>query len=401
MADFQQHPRLATLHGLGAPDRPRLESELVQFAATRPLALVLPLLPAELGEPALAAMLEDLAGAAYLGEIVFSLGRAGKKELTALKALTASLPQETLVINSESRRVKPLLSELAGRGWPAGQEGKGRAVWLALAVLAARGRTRVVALHDGDVADYDRLLLGRLVHPVLNPATGFVLAKGYYARYTHQLHGRLTRLLLWPALAALEDLLGPLPALAQLAAFRYPLAGECAWDLAALGEMRLRPGWGLELGLLAEARRLAGPGRLCQVDLADRHEHKHQELIPGELNKGLGRMALEVARTLLAELATEGAVFTPGSLLTLTSLYLRHARGLLPVYAAESALAGLLYPRPDEEATVETFARALARAGQLLMENHAAEETLPSPARLLAGETGRRLLEAVEADNLS
>lgn len=41
----------------------------------------------------------------------------------------------------------------------------------------------------------------------------------------------MTRLFVAPLLLALERALGPLPLLAFLRAFRYPLAGEVAMDL--------------------------------------------------------------------------------------------------------------------------------------------------------------------------
>ena len=48
MADFHQDGLISTLHRLGRPDVPRLERELRAAHRTRPIALVLPCLHAEL-----------------------------------------------------------------------------------------------------------------------------------------------------------------------------------------------------------------------------------------------------------------------------------------------------------------------------------------------------------------
>jgi glucosyl-3-phosphoglycerate synthase len=36
--------------------------------------------------------------------------------------------------------------------------------------------------------------------------------------------------------------------------------------------------WGLEVGALAEVYRNYSPRRICQVDIAETYEHKHQSL---------------------------------------------------------------------------------------------------------------------------
>jgi len=92
----------------------------------------------------------------------------------------------------------------------------------------------VIALHDCDIVNYSRDMLARLCYPVVHPDIGFEFSKGYYARLSHQMHGRVTRLLMTPVIRALQSIVGHLPFLMYLDSFRYPLAGEFAMqaDLA-------------------------------------------------------------------------------------------------------------------------------------------------------------------------
>jgi|Deesub1362A_J573_1020465.scaffolds.fasta_scaffold02126_3 glucosyl-3-phosphoglycerate synthase len=400
MSDFQQDGVLTTFHRLGVPDRPRLEQELVRLAQRRPLALVLPLWAGDMETPAFTRLVEELAAVPYLQEVVVSLGGGGRKERTRLHQLLQPLPQNVLVLHAESRPLKRLLAELKEAGLETGREGKGRAVWLAVGLVLARGRSRVIALHDCDIAGYDRLLLARLVWPVMNPSLGLRMAKGYYARIRHQMYGRLTRLMVFPLLAALEDMFGAAPFLRWLRAFRYPLAGEMALEAELAGAMYLPADWGLEVTALAEAWRLAGPRAVCQVEVAESYDHKHQELAPQDPTRGLHRMAIEVAAALVESLAAEGLALSAGVRDSLPAAYLRRARDMLEIYAAEAGLNGLAYDRRAEAQAVEVFARALVQALQ-----HQDQEPLPRP-RLAPWpqvwdalpEFPERLQEAAEAE---
>jgi glucosyl-3-phosphoglycerate synthase len=56
-------------------------------------------------------------------------------------------------------------------------------------------------VHDCDIVTYDRELLARLCYPVAHPSLGFDFCKGYYARVTDQLNGRVMRLLVTPLIS--------------------------------------------------------------------------------------------------------------------------------------------------------------------------------------------------------
>ena len=130
--------------------------------------------------------------------------------------------------------------------------GKGFACWIAYGLVLAEARCNVLAVHDCDITTYDRELLARLCYPVVHPSLGFEFAKGYYARVTDRMNGRVTRLFMTPLLRSLQVVVGRHPLLVYLDSFRYALAGEFAMkaDLARVN--RIPSDWGLEVGMLAE-----------------------------------------------------------------------------------------------------------------------------------------------------
>ena len=60
--------------------------------------------------------------------------------------------------------------------------------------------------------------------------------------------------------------------------FKYPLAGEFSFRRNVLPELRISSDWGIEVGILSEMQRSFSPQNICQVDLADTYDHKHQVL---------------------------------------------------------------------------------------------------------------------------
>jgi glucosyl-3-phosphoglycerate synthase len=61
-----------------------------------------------------------------------------------------------------------------------------------------------------------------------------------------------------------------------MGSFRYPLAGEFSFRRDVLNDIRIPSDWGLEIGVLSEMHRNYASNRLCQVDIADNYDHKHQ-----------------------------------------------------------------------------------------------------------------------------
>ncbi|MEE8218946.1 MAG: glycosyl transferase, partial [Vicinamibacteria bacterium] len=74
---------------------------------------------------------------------------------------------------------------------------------------------------------------------------------------------------------------------------------------------------------LFEALRHRAPGRLCQVEIAERYDHKHQDLSAQDPTQGLNRMARDVIKHLLRTLAAAGVNLSPGLLMSLLAAYQR------------------------------------------------------------------------------
>lgn len=401
MSDFHQTGLITTLHRLGAPNLELLEKELEETLLLRPIALVLPSLYSELEGEAMPRIVQELAQVRYLREIIISLGRAGKEEFERAKEFFAILPQRPRLVWNDGPRVQALYQLLQEHGISAGPDGKGRSAWMAFGYVLARGQSDVIALHDCDIVTYNRELLARLCYPVANPKLAFEFCKGYYSRVTDRLHGRATRLLVTPLIRALQRMIGYQTFLVYLDSFRYPLAGEFAMiaDLARVN--RIPWDWGLEVGVLAEVYRNCAIGRVCQVDLLDIYEHKHQVLSSDDPTKGLMRMAVDITKSLLRTLAEEGVPISDGLLKTLPVAYLRSARDMMSRYQNDAYINSLHFDQHEEGMAVEAFAQAIRLASEEFLVDPLNVPLIPNWNRVLSAipDFFVRLREAVDLDN--
>ena len=369
MSDFHQYGSIATLHRLRPVDARILEQQLYDEKANRPIALVLPCLISELERPALAEIVQVLKDAEYISRVVISLGRATRSQYLYACEFFRALKMPTTILWIESPKVQALMQELEANGLHIGNNGKGRASWLAFGYVLALQSFEVIALHDCDILTYDRDLLVRLCYPVANPALGYEFAKGYYSRVSDRLNGRVTRLFFTPLLRSIARVTGPQPLLTFLDSFRYPLAGEFAMatDLARVN--RIPGDWGLEVGVLSEVYRNLAERRVCQVDISDRYDHKHQVLDPHDANAGLFKMAVDIAKNLFRNLAVEGVVLSTSQLHTLTITYVRAAEEAIARYHGDAAINHLPFDRHEESRAVDAFSRALGVAGDQFLED--------------------------------
>jgi glucosyl-3-phosphoglycerate synthase len=129
-------------------------------------------------------------------------------------------------------------------------------------------------------------------------------------------------------------------------------------DLARVN--RIPGDWGLEVGVLGEIYRNCAIKRVCQAELCDNYEHKHQPLSPGDPSKGLMKMAVDITKTLFRTLSAEGVVFTPGVFNTLQSTYIRTAEDTITRYNADALIDGLYFDRHEEEVAVDLYRIPLA-----------------------------------------
>ena len=386
MSDFHQTGLITTLHRLGASGLARMEAELKHFARERPMALVLPCLHTEIQGPALRGILEVLRAAPYLQRIVVSVsGTREAHEFQEVRKFFASIP-EVICVWGSGPTVGELLGRLRESGLDAGPDGKGRAVWVGTGYVLAKGDCDGVAYHDCDVLTYDREFLARLCFPVIHPNLDYDFCKGYYGRATRQLHGRVTRLFVMPLVRSLSSTLGSLPLLEFLSAFRYPLAGEFAMKTALARQIRVPNDWGVEIGTLAEVLRNVSPKRVCQVELCDNYDHRHQELSPDDPSRGLHRMVIDIATSLFHNLASVGVQFDSGFLNTLSVAYLREAQDTVAAYADEALINGLGFDQHDEEVMVETFAQGLRAAGLAFVRDPMRAPLIPNWHRVIAAQ---------------
>ena len=259
----------------------------------------------------------------------------------------------------------------------------------------------MVAVHDCDIVNYSRELLARLCYPVAHPSLGFDFCKGYYARYTTKLNGRVMRLLVTPMLRALRSMLGPQPFLVYMDTYRYPLAGEVSMDVDLVRRVRIPYDWALEIGMLAEVFRNASPRAICQSELCDSYEHKHQDISPRDIQKGLNKMAVDITKSLFRRMAAEGIRVDAGLIDTLLSAYMKQAEDTLRFYAADAIINGLLFPRHEEESAVATFARSIQVAGKAFLDDPLWSPLIPNWNRVQSALPNflEELEEAVKLDN--
>lgn len=369
MSDFFQTGHIATLHRLGKPDLQRLERELADFAAETPIALALPCHVRELGSKALRLILRELKQVRYLKQIIVGIDGANRRNWLKARRLFAQLPQQPTLLWNDGPRMTQLYAKLEAAELPHGPPGKGRNVWIMFGYALASEQARMVAMHDCDITTYSRELLARLCYPVAHPALGFDFCKGYYARTTDRLNGRVMRLLITPLVRALRTILGAHPFLVYLDTFRYPLAGEVSLDIDLVRRLRIPHDWALEIGMLAEVFRNAAPRAICQSELCENYDHKHQELSPRDPDRGLNKMAMDIVKSFFRRMAAEGIKLDAGLFDTLLITYTRQAEDTLRFYAADAAINGLCFPRHEEENAVSTFVRSVRAASKAFLED--------------------------------
>jgi len=402
MADFYQTGLVATFHRLGALNQKRLESDLTEFNKHRPLALVLPTTPKELSSPALRGILAVVKDIPYLNEIVVTLGRTDDPaHFRRIRKLLEPLPQPHKIVWASGPRFLELYKLLEANDLSAGDDGKGRSAWTAYGYILACDESKVIALHDCDIVNYSREMLARLFYPVSSPRIDYAFCKGYYARVTDRMHGRVTRLFVTPLIRSLIKLFGYLPFLVYLDSFRYALAGEFSM-VADLARMNRIPGdWGLEVETLAEVYRNYSLRRICQAEICDTYEHKHQPLSAEDPRTGLMKMAVDIAKSIFRNLAVESIILSESALRTLVVNYQRTAKDAVKRYSDDAAFNGLAFDYHLETIIVEAFTRAVQIAGKETMDDPLYSPLIPSWNRVSSAipDFLDKLRTAVDADN--
>ncbi|TLU67143.1 glycosyl transferase [Thalassotalea litorea] len=402
MGDFYQNGIITTLHNLSRRPVEDMEEELKEFSKVRPMGLVLPSLYSELETKALPNIIEELTKVPYLSQIVIGLDRADEQQYRHALEFFSKLPQPHQVLWNDGPRLKALDKELQALGLAPEQMGKGRNVWYCFGYTLACNQVESIALHDCDILTYDRNLLARLIYPVANPKFNYEFCKGFYSRIANgTLNGRVSRLLVTPLIRALKKLVDDTEYLDYLDSYRYALAGEFSFRIDVLNDLRIPSDWGLEIGVLAEMKRNYATNRLCQVDIADVYDHKHQDLSQHDDCGGLSKMSIDIAKALFRKLAIQGTVFNNGTFRTLKATYYRIALDFIETYRNDAMINGLKLDVHKEEQAVELFAENIIKAGNKFLEDPMETPFIPSWNRVINAvpDIFERLKAAVEADN--
>jgi len=403
MTDFFQNGEIVTFHRLTHRHVRELEAELEVASRRRPISLVLPYIPVELHGAGLPRIVEELREIKYLKNIIVTIGRANADDFKEAKQFFSSLPQKPKLIWCTGPRIEQIYNILSQNGVDVGEDGKGRSAWTAYGYILGREDSHGIALHDCDIASYDRDLLARLCYPVTHPNMGFEFCKGYYSRVTDQMHGRVTRVFVTPLIRSLKAALGSSEFLDYLDSFRYILAGEFSMDTELARRMRIPGDWGIEVGVLAEVHRNCAIRRVCQVDLSDNYEHKHQPLTLQDPNQGLLKMGTDIAKCIFRTMASRGYTLTNEFFISLKSCYLRIAQDFIARYEYDSVLNGLTYDRHREGSEAEAFVRCIESAGAQFLETPMEVPYISNWNRVASAVPNifEMLIKAVEDDNKS
>ena len=383
MSDFSQNGVISTLHDFGTKSTSVIENELLKFSEQRKMELILPCLYSELEGTALPKIVEEISKTKYLDHIIIGLDKANEAQAKKAWKFFKKLKTTFSILWNDGPKLKKLDQELKKNNLAPSELGKGRNVWYCIGMCIARDSARSVALHDCDIKTYDRRMLAKLFYPVVNPLFNFEFCKGYYPRVANdKMNGRVARLLVFPLLTALEKTIGKSEYLDFMKSFKYPLAGEFSFRRNVLPELRISSDWGIEVGILSEMQRSFSPQNICQVDLADTYDHKHQVLSMDDETKGLSRMSIDIIKTFIKKLATQGNTFSREKFRSLKATYYRSALDLIDIYRSDAMMNGLKFDSHTEEQAVELFAMNIMKAGEAFILNPMDTPFIPTWSRV-------------------
>ena len=402
MADFFQNGSIATFQTLIKRPLADIERELKEFGKNNTMVLLLPALYSEFEGPAMPNILEELENINYLYKIVLSLDRANKAQFEQAKKLISRLPGDTTVIWHDGPKMQALYKELKKAGILIDMPGKGRSVWMSLGYILADPEVYAIGLHDCDIINYKREIVAKLFYPIVHPALDFEFSKGYYARVTEKLYGRVTRLFYTPLIRSLKRIVGVNPFLEYLDSFRYALAGEFAFLAILARGIRISPTWGLEVSMLSEVYTKTSVNRVAQVEIIETYEHKHQEIkINNNTESGLLKMGTDIAKTLLRVLSQDGIEMSDAFFRTVLTTYMREAWFAIEKYNGLAMINGLNYDRHAEIEAIDAFVGALKKGINEFKKDPVGIPMLSAWVRINAAlpDFSQRIAKAVGLDN--
>jgi glucosyl-3-phosphoglycerate synthase len=228
--------------------------------------------------------------AATIGRIVRCIGVLRQSGLVdELIVMDSASSDKTAIISAaEGARVVGVGSVCPDLSMPSG---KGAALWKSL--LVADGD--IIVCVDADIDNFDSRFIYGLLGPLLIH-DDILLVKAFYQRplalgsQEYENHGgRVTEILVRPLLSMFYP---------ELAHFFQPLAGEYAFRRAAMEQIPISSGYGVEISMLLEMYARWGTDVFAQVDM-DRRRHRNRPVAE------LGKIAHGVLQALLRRLHDE------------------------------------------------------------------------------------------------
>ena len=126
-----------------------------------------------------------------------------------------------------------------------------------------------------------------------------------------------------------------------------------------------------------------------------RHNRKNDE------KKGLSRMSIDIIKTLIRKLATQGYTFNTETFRSIKATYYRSALDMVDIYKSDAQMNGLSFHYHIEEKAVELFASNIMKAGYIFFENPMDTPFTPTWSRINSAipDFLYRFKEAIERDN--
>jgi len=395
MADFHIN-KVPTFSLLQHENCAAMEEKVLKAVNKIPAGVLIPALYRDLSSDAMRNIIEVLSQTEYISKVYISLDQSDENQYIRAKEIVKPLGSKAMLIWNDNPAVSSLISRIEHQ-LPLGGRGKGRAVWTTLGYIIGKGEVSAIAFHDADIITYDRDFLTRLLFPLMYMRFQFV--KGYYVRYDKKLFGRVTRLFYFPLVRTLKDMFGSTEFLDYMGDFRYPLSGEFATYTSQARMMQFPSDWGIEVGLLGEIYRLVRESRICQIELTSRYDHKHQQ-VGSTTEKGLFKMASDIARTFFTHLASNGVSLNTEIFRTIRLTYLKHAREMVGMYEslAEMYEKRITFDFHEELKTVELFASAIDSGVLDFCDQHFGSPLIPDWKRVESAIDGilTDLVSAVE-----
>ena len=118
--------------------------------------------------------------------------------------------------------------------------------------------------------------------------------------------------------------------------------------------------------------------RLCQVDIADNYDHKHQNISFDDKSTGLSKMSIDIIKVLIRKLASQGEVFSMSIFRSLKATYFREALDFVQIYKKDAMMNSYEIDVHEEESAVELFARNIMEAGQTFLDSPMESPNIPT-----------------------